>query len=97
MYVNAIYGVDSLASYDTLALPWYVLYLSFTLCISQINDSEYMIIQELFVLGGKHKIQAIIYIQVSQEEWSIFREVIVSVILSKKKIVMYMCPILNGF
>jgi hypothetical protein len=62
MYVNVTYRVESLASYDTLALPCYVLYLSFTLGISQINDSEYMKIH-WFVLGGKHKIQAIIYIQ----------------------------------
>jgi hypothetical protein len=38
--------------------------------------------------------------QVSQEEWSIFWEVIASVILSKKRstcIYMYMCSIPNGF
>ena len=86
MYINAIYGVDSLTSDDTLALPCYVPYLSFTLCISQINDSKYMHVHELFVLGGKHKIQVIISIQVSQEEWSIFWEVIVSVILNKKSV-----------
>jgi hypothetical protein len=34
---------------------------------------------------------------VSQEERSIFWEVIVSVILSKKKKYMYMCPIPKGF
>jgi predicted transport protein len=34
---------------------------------------------------------------VSQEERSIFCEVIVSVILSKKKVYMYMCSIPNGF
>ena len=67
-YVNVICGVDSLALYDTLALPCYTLHLSFTLCISQINDSEYMQIQELFVLGRKHEIQAIIYIQNVPEE-----------------------------
>jgi hypothetical protein len=33
---------------------------------------------------------------VSQEEWSIVKEVILSVILSKK-LYMYMCPIPNGF
>jgi hypothetical protein len=32
----------------------------------------------------------------SQEEWSIFREVTVSGILSKK-VYVYMCPIPNGF
>jgi hypothetical protein len=32
----------------------------------------------------------------SQEERSIFWEVIVSVILSKKKMYMFMCPIPNG-
>jgi len=35
-------------------------------------------------------------IQVSQEEWSIFWEVIVSVILSKN-VYVNVCPILNGF
>jgi hypothetical protein len=45
-----------------------------------------MQIHELFVLGAKHKIQAIIYIQVSQEEWSIFWEVIVTDILSKNSV-----------
>ena len=35
--------------------------------------------------------------RVSQEERSIFWEVVVSVILSKKKLYMNMCPILNGF
>jgi hypothetical protein len=34
---------------------------------------------------------------VSQEERSVFRKVIVSVILSKKKMYMYMCPIPKGF
>jgi hypothetical protein len=34
--------------------------------------------------------------RVSQEQRSIFREVIVSVILSKK-LYMYMCPVPNGF
>ena len=37
-----------------------------------------------------------IYIQVSQKEWSMFWEVIVSVILSKN-VYMRMCPISNGF
>jgi hypothetical protein len=37
-----------------------------------------------------------IYTRCPQEESSIFWEVIVSVILSKK-VHMYMCPILNGF
>jgi len=36
-------------------------------------------------------------IQVSQEERSIFCEVILSVILNKKKVYMYMWPIPNGF
>jgi hypothetical protein len=40
---------------------------------------------KLMRLGGKHKTRAFIYTQVSQEEWSIFWEVIVLVILSKKK------------
>ena len=54
-YVNAIYGVERLASYDTIVLPCYVLYFSFTLGISEINDSEYMQIRGFFVLGVKHK------------------------------------------
>jgi hypothetical protein len=33
----------------------------------------------------------------SQEERSVFWEVILQVILSKKKVCMYMCPIPNGF
>ena len=37
-----------------------------------------------------------VYIQVSQEERSMFWEVIGSVILSKK-VCMYVCPIPNGF
>jgi hypothetical protein len=35
--------------------------------------------------------------RMSQEERSVFWEVIVSVILSKKKVYMYLCPIPNGF
>jgi hypothetical protein len=35
--------------------------------------------------------------RVSQEERSIFWEAIVSIILSKKKCIMYMCPISNCF
>jgi hypothetical protein len=35
--------------------------------------------------------------RVSQKERSIFLEVIVSAILSKKKLYIYMCPIPNGF
>ena len=88
-YVNTIYRVDSLASCETLALPCYVLDLSFTLGISQINDREYMKIHEFFILGGKNKTKAIIYIQVSQEIWPIFWEVIVLVILKKKFIYTY--------
>jgi hypothetical protein len=38
----------------------------------------------------------IFYIEVSQEERSIFWEVTVSVIL-RKEVYMYMCPIPNGF
>jgi hypothetical protein len=37
------------------------------------------------------------FYRVSQEERSIFCEVIVSVILSQKSIYMYICTILNGF
>jgi hypothetical protein len=35
--------------------------------------------------------------RVSQEERSIFWEVIISVILSKKSVYKYMCPVPNGF
>jgi hypothetical protein len=42
-----------------------------------------------------HKITAVY--RVSQEDRSIFWEVIVSVVLSKKKLYTYMCPIQNGF
>jgi hypothetical protein len=62
-----MYGVDTLASYNTLSLPCYILYLYFTFCISHINDSVCMGIHEFFVLGGKHKVQAIISIQVVPE------------------------------
>jgi hypothetical protein len=58
----------------------------------------------IYMQTNKHKhvhISVHIYTYVavyrmSQEEWSIFREVIVSVILSKS-VYMYMCPTPNGF
>jgi hypothetical protein len=51
---------------------------------------------KFFVRGNIAFLQNIAIYRVSQEERSIFWEVIVSVILSKK-VYMYMCPILNGF
>jgi hypothetical protein len=54
------------------------------------------IIRGFININWKHYTFAIhIYIQVTQEEGSIFWEVIVSVIL--RKFYMNMCPILNGF
>jgi hypothetical protein len=50
----------------------------------------------LVVLENSLKYRFLVIYSVSQEEWSIFWEVIVSVILSKK-VYMHMCPIPNGF
>jgi hypothetical protein len=49
-----------------------------------------------YVLATDNTMKKPQYIQVSQEERSIFWEVIVSVILSKN-VYMYMCSIPNGF
>jgi hypothetical protein len=80
---------------------------------SEENYSEIAKYNEGFCLILPLKVESIVYTgcavdffmmlplsrlyRVSQEEMSIFREVTVSVILSEKRVYMFICPIPNGF
>jgi hypothetical protein len=54
------------------------------------------VVTESMQLSSRSEAIYVVHVRVQQEERSVFWEIIVSVILSKK-VYMYMCPIPNGF